>query len=81
MADDIVIELDAPVRGLSQALAFKNQPPLTSAYLKNYRVKGTEEERARGGQRPGTTKWSDTDLTDPITGMCQVVTTYITPAS
>jgi hypothetical protein len=91
------IEIFFPFKGLSQIGSYaiesipptgsvgnkENQTPvLTSPYLLNVRVRGPEEERARGGQRPGLKKAFTTQIGGayPIINMTQVVTTYITPA-
>lgn len=84
MAKEIeqVIELFFPFKGLSQVLSYSQQPPLTSSYLLNVRVKGPEEERSRGGQRAGLTKWSSTQLGGnyPVIVLAQITTTYVTPS-
>ena len=57
-------------------------PVLNSPYMLNVRAKGPEEERARGGQRAGLTKWSVTQIggSYPVINLTVITTTYITPA-
>ena len=50
------IPLTFPLGGLSKASAYSRQPPGTSPDLRDVRGFGSEEDRARGGQRPGLAK-------------------------
>lgn len=75
-------ELPFPFGGLHEGTASEKQPPTTSPYLKNVRPYDVEEERARGGQRPGFVKAYDTQIGGeyPVLLIGIVSTTYITPA-
>lgn len=58
-----VIDLQFPVRGLHQGVAFHMQPKLTTSDCQNvfgYDISG----RARGGQRPGFSRFADGDQYD-----------------
>ena len=51
------LELIFPLKGVDKNWANSTQPPLTSPELLNVRPQDVSENRARGGQRPGLTKW------------------------
>jgi len=51
------IEIEFPRFGLYKGGAVSKQPPLTSPSLNNVRSTDKDEERLRGGQRPGLDKW------------------------
>ena len=76
-----IITVQFPFRGVNEAVAYMNQPPLTTHLMQNMRVKDVAEQRARGGQRPGLTKVSETQIgsNKPVLKMVQVATTYIVP--
>lgn len=87
MAKPKAIRVTFPLKGLNTALAFDQQPPLTSPSLSNVRPFDPSEERARGGKRPGMIKAYSTQITygtptptgRPIINMVQLVSTYIEP--
>lgn len=70
------IELQFPLGGLDRSQRFQSQPPYTAKDLQNVRVHGTFMDRARGGQRPGLEKYSQTQLGSgaPIRSLHQVDT-------
>lgn len=51
------ISLSFPRFGLFKGGAVSQQPPLTSPSLNNVRPTDKDDERSRGGQRPGLNKW------------------------
>jgi len=77
--EDVNIEVFFPFLGLSEHFAFAKQPSLTSGDMRNVRPYDVEEERARGGQRPGLLKVYSTRVggDHPIIGMTQITTTYL----
>ena len=72
-------ELPFPIEGLNTGMPNEKQPPLSSPNLLNVRPYDVEEERARGGQRPGLIKASYTQVSadKPIIAMTQITTTYV----
>ena len=76
------MELPFPSAGLHEGMAAEKQPPTTSPQLKNVRPYDVEDERSRGGQRPGFVKAYDTQIGGeyPVLAIGFVTTTYITPA-
>ena len=76
------MELSFPMAGLHEGLAAEKQPATTSPYLKNVRPYDVEEERARGGQRPGLVKAYTTQIggEHPVVYLGTIATTYIEPA-
>lgn len=75
-------ELPFPFGGLHEGLPAERQPPTTSPQLKNVRPYDVEEERARGGQRPGFIKAYTTQIGGayPVLHISTISTTYIEPA-
>ena len=73
------MEIFFPFGGLNESLSFEKQPPITSSDLRNVRPHDVEEERGRGGQRPGLLKAFSTRVTGdyPIVAMVQVNTIYL----
>lgn len=73
------MELNFPIQGLSEGLPAEKQPPATSPVLLNVRAFDVEEERVRGGQRPGSVKAYDEQVGDarPVIILTQISTTYI----
>lgn len=74
-------ELQFPIHGLHEELSAEHQPPTTSPHLQNVRPMDVEEERVRGGQRPGLTKAYSTQVggEHPILLIFAIAVTYITP--
>jgi len=58
------IDLAFPVKGLDEAWAYGRQPPGTTPDCLNVRAADPLEDRLRGGQRPGLSKY----ITDAING-------------
>ena len=75
------MELEFSVDGLFEGASTERQPPRTSPSLINVRPFDVEDERIRGGQRPGLTKAFTTRVggDHPVIGMCQIAVTYIFP--
>lgn len=73
------MEIGFPLMGLHEGMALEHQPPTTSPYLKNVRAFDVEEERVRGGQRPGLVKAYDTQIggDHPVLLITTISTTYI----
>jgi hypothetical protein len=73
------MELFFPIQGLNEGLPAEKQPPATSPVLLNVRSFDVEEERIRGGQRPGLVKAYATQVGDnrPVIVLIQISTTYI----
>lgn len=64
-----------PVQGIDKSRTPEAQPEGTSPDLLNMRPFDVADERFRGGQRPGLTKWSATLLgadEQPIVAICSV---------
>ncbi|KKN20337.1 hypothetical protein LCGC14_0936650 [marine sediment metagenome] len=77
------MEIKFPIKGWNEGAAVEGQPPLTSPSLRNVRPFDTEEERIRGGQRPGLSKASDDRIVgdNPVTLMKQIAITYVEPVA
>ena len=73
------MELQFPTKGLDEGLAAEKQPPTTSPVLLNVRPFDVNEERIRGGQRPGSVKAYADRVGDnrPVIILTQISTTYI----
>lgn len=76
------IELEPPLAGLSENMAFEQKPPFTAPVLMNMRAYDPDKERARLGQRPGNTKAYTTQVGGdyPVVKMVAIVNTFITPS-
>lgn len=70
-----MIELPAPIQGVSKGVPVDKESPATSGYMSNVRPVDCLESRIRLGQRPGLDKWSATQIgasEQPIVAMCFV---------
>lgn len=76
------MELPFPFAGLHEGMAAERQPPTTSPQLSNVRPYDVEEERARGGQRPGLVLAYTTQIGGkyPVLYIGTISTTYIETA-
>ncbi len=74
-------EIQFPIHGLHEGLSAEHQPPTTSPSLKNVRPIDIEEERVRGGQRPGLVKAYSTQVggDHPVLLIVSIANTYIEP--
>lgn len=74
--------MNFPILGLHEGLAVEKQPPTTSPLLQNVRPFDVEDERIRGGQRPGVIKAYETQVggARPVILMTSIATTFIPPA-
>ena len=72
-----------PVEGLSSGRATVEQELRTSFSMQNVRAFDVEDERIRGGQRPGTVLAYDTQVVGdfPVIDITEIVTTYIVPGT
>jgi len=75
------IELEPPLGGLNESLAFEQQAPFTTPVMMNMRAYDPDEQKARMGQRPGTTRAYSTQIGGdfPIVALCSINSTYIQP--
>lgn len=75
------MEIPFPFAGLHEGIAAERQPPTTSPHLMNIRPVDVDEERIRGGQRPGLAKAYTTQIGGeyPVTFIGVIATTYIEP--
>lgn len=75
------IELEPPLGGISENMAFEQKPPFTSPVMMNMRAYDPDEQRARMGQRPGTALAYSTQVGGayPIIKMCSITNTFVTP--
>jgi len=73
------MELSFPSSGLHEGLPAEKQPLATSPALKNVRPFDVEEERIRGGQRPGLVKAYETQVggDHPVICITSIATTFI----
>jgi len=53
----IIIELPAPIKGISKGFPVDKEDSLHSGYMNNVRPTDVLENRIRLGQRPGLEKW------------------------
>ena len=76
------IELEPPLAGMSENMAFEQKPPFTSPVMMNMRPYDPDEQRARLGQRPGTAKAYDTQIGGAygVSKIRSITNTFITPA-
>jgi hypothetical protein len=79
---DRVIELEPPLAGISENMAFEQKPPFTTPVMMNMRAYDPDEVRARLGQRPGTVKAYTTQVGGdfPVTAMTSIEHTFIPPS-
>jgi hypothetical protein len=77
--EERALELEPPLAGISENMAFEQKPPFTSPVLMNMRAYDPDEVRARMGQRPGTVKAYDTQVRGdyPIVVLTSVTNTFI----
>jgi hypothetical protein len=75
------IELEPPLAGVSENLAFEQKPPFTTPVCMNMRPYDPDQERARMGQRPGTVKAYTTQIGGdyPVVKMTSISNTFIQP--
>ena len=59
-----MIELPAPIQGISKGVPVDKESPATSGYMNNVRPTDTYDRRIRLGQRPALDKWSDDQIGD-----------------
>lgn len=75
------MRLNFPFKGLHSGLPAEDQPLATSPKLMNVRPTDVDEDRVRGGQRPGLVKAYTTQIggAHPVVALAQITTTYIEP--
>jgi len=73
------MKITFPFNGLHTGAPLEEQPPTTSPSLSNVRPIDVDDERVRGGQRPGLIKAYTTQVggDHPVVNMTQITTTYI----
>ena len=76
------LELEPPLAGMSENMAFEQKPPFTSPVVMNMRAYDPDEFRARMGQRAGTALAFTTQVGGdyPIQKITSITNTFITPA-
>ncbi len=76
------LELEPPLAGQSENLAFEQKPPFTTPVMMNMRAYDPDEVRARLGQRPGTVLAYTTQIGGdfPVSKIRSITSTFITPA-
>lgn len=69
-------EINFPLRGVSENVSFDGQPPSTTRDANNVRSLDCRTGRARGAQRPGTSKWVDAQVSgdNPVVDLNQIIT-------
>ena len=72
-----IVDLPFPAKGLNENFGYQDQPELTTVSVLNCRLFDPLLERARGGQRFGTTKWLD-QLEDSPVQIIDHLTTGVT---
>ena len=77
-----VLELEPPLAGISENMAFEQKPPFTTPIMMNMRAYDPDEVRARMGQRPGTALAYTTQVGGdfPIVEITSITHTFISPA-
>ena len=73
-----MIEMTPPIKGVSKGLPVDKEQPTTSGYMNNVRPVDVLEKQLRLGQRPGLSKWSETQIGDseqPV--VCMVIVAAI----
>ena len=80
-ANDRAIELEPPLAGMSENMAFEQKPPFTTPVMMNMRAYDPDEFRARMGQRPGTVLAYDTQIGGAyaVAKMVAITSTFIPP--
>jgi hypothetical protein len=73
--DDIAAELPFPLKGVDKRLSFSAQPSLTTPLGRNVRAHEPRTLRAKGGSRPGLSRFVDQSLGGPLQGLFLVATT------
>ena len=77
------LELEPPLAGVSENMAFEQKPPFTTPVMNNCRAYDPDKVRARVGQRDGTVLAYDTQIGGafPIVKIRSITTTFVAPAS
>ena len=76
------LELEPPLAGVSENMAFEQKPPFTTPVMNNCRAYDPDKVRARVGQRDGTVKAYTTQIGGdyPVSKIRSITSTFITPA-
>jgi len=76
------IELEPPLAGISENMAFEQKPPFTAPVMMNMRAYDPDEVRARMGARDGTALAYTTQVGGdfPVVKMRSITNTFIIPA-
>ena len=77
------LELEPPLAGMSENMAFEQKPPFTTPVMMNMRAYDPDEQRARMGQRPGTALAYSTQIGGAyaVAKMAAITSTYIPPVA
>ena len=75
------MRVNFPAGGLQEGLPAQDQEVGTSFSLQNVRPFDVQDERIRGGKRPGLVKAYDTQVvgSHPIISISSITSTYIEP--
>ena len=75
------LELEPPLAGMSENMAFEQKPPFTSPVVMNMRAYDPDEFRARMGQRAGTALAYSTQIGGDyaVAKICAVTSSFIPP--
>jgi len=66
-----------PFKGYHKGLGAEKQPAGTTPWIQNMRVMDVQDNRFRGGQRPGLKKAYDEQIANvvgPVVAMCSITT-------
>lgn len=76
------LELEPPLAGISENMAFEQKPPFTTPVMNNCRAYDPDKVRARIGQRDGTVLAYSTRIGGdfPIVKIRSITSTFISPA-
>ena len=76
------VELEPPLAGISENMAFEQKPPFTTPVMNNMRAYDPDEFKARVGQRAGTVLAYTTQIGGDfaISKIRSITSTFITPA-
>ena len=66
-----------PFNGYNKGGPTQTQPEYTSPHINNMRPLDSLGDRYRGGQRPGLTKWSTTQVGEGVSPIVELVTVAV----
>lgn len=71
------MKLIFPFKGYHKGFATQQQPKGTSPHLLNVRPYDSLDDRARGGKRPASVKWSTTQVCDATNPIVEIVSVTV----